>query len=407
MQRPVAPSPRRLVAPPMADYANSPALPSAEELGKIAQIRAACKAGLEVLTCKADDVVGDLRLCRFLRSRHGDVKEATEWYQEFLKWRLESGMDVDRQQVVGRSPENMLEWWRARSNPYLPICPYGGRNKDGHVLWFMYQGRLDPKKFIEHRQVSKEEDLKSIYLVLEWMLWHIDTLSRQEQRMVYVVKVADFNGMGSEGRKLPIFVPEMKAFLMEMLKGMQKFYCEHDACFLLVNTPFAFRMIFSVLKYVLTKRQASKMRVLGDSSQADVLANLKLYVPEDRMPTLYGGPVQALPGMFPFKTEAEIATWYQGRHLLPVELADAIAQPAGAAGAGGSAAAKPLEPEFVHAAAAAGASAQVTAPASAALATPVMPLPIVKQEAVVEGVEAQKLPDDSSPGGWLCCAAAA
>lgn len=297
----------------------SPEMPSEQELKQIAQIRAECAADIDALTCRADDIVGDLRICRFLRSRQGDVQEATAWFREFLKWRLEYGMDAYRQEVVGRSPEDFVNWYDKRRNPYIRLCPYAGRNDQGNVLWFVHTGLNDPVKWVEHRQVSKEEDAKTINLVLEWTMWHLDVLSRREERMAYCIKVLDFRHLGGGGRKLPVFVPEFKGFFQGMLQSMQKHYCEHDSLFVMLNTSWVFRTLFSVVKLLFTKRQVSKIRLLGDASTAEVRSALSQIVPERLLHAEYGGPVQRLVGFLPQDSAEDIERWYQTRHTLAVE----------------------------------------------------------------------------------------
>mmetsp|Transcript_128618 Transcript_128618/g.274415 ORF Transcript_128618/g.274415 Transcript_128618/m.274415 type:complete len:365 (+) Transcript_128618:87-1181(+) len=303
-------------------YGASAELPSTAELEQITKIRDESRKEIDALTCNADDITGDLRICRFLRARHGNAKEAGDWFRQFLRWRVSSGMDVDRQQVVGRSPEDFVAWFRKFKNPYLPFCPYAGRTSDGHVLMYMRQGRMDAQKFLEHRQLPLKEDAKIMDLVLEWTLWHLNSLSRQENRMAYVIKVLDFRGLGADGRKLPIFVPGFKDFMSEMLKSQQKNYCDHDALFVMLNTPFAFRAVFAVIKLLLTKRQVAKIRILGDASKADVRQQLADLIPEDRLPLDYGGSLEEAPGAFPLHSAAEIEAWYRNRHLLPMEIVE-------------------------------------------------------------------------------------
>lgn len=294
-------------------------LPTAEEMCKVEQMRSSCAVEIAALACPADDVIGDLRVCRFLRNRGGDVAEATDWYRGFLVWRVESGIEVHRPQVVGRSPDGMLAWWGKRCNPYLPLCPYGGRNDEGHLLWFIRQGLIDAVKFIEHRPVAISDDLLSFQLLCEWTLWHLDQLSRAEGRMVYVVKVADMQGLGEGGRKLPIFVPKFKSFLADMLAAMQRNYCESDVHFLVINAPFLFRVVFPVVKLMLTKKQVAKFVFLGDTKQPDVQRAFGEHVPSHLLPGLYGGPVHTLPGLLPAWTADAIEEWHSSRAAVELE----------------------------------------------------------------------------------------
>lgn len=308
------------MAPAGEKYGVSEELPSESELKSIAQIRESCRAELEKLTIKSDDIVGDLRICRFLRAKLGDTAAATEWYREFLCWRAEGTIEKDRLEVVGRSPQDFMDWFAKRCNPYLPMTPWVGRNSEGHVLFLIRPGQLHAPKFVEHRSYEMAKDERFMFQLLEWVLWYLNELSRKEGRMVYVVKLADFKGMG-EGKPVPFFVAEFKAFMTQWLKVMQRFYCDHDSVFLLVNTNFLFRAVWAILKLVLTKRQTSKVRVLGDLNQASVRASLEAYLPESLIPEVYGGKLVKAPNTYPLATEAEIKTWYEQRHLLPVELA--------------------------------------------------------------------------------------
>jgi hypothetical protein len=271
---------------------------------------------IDNLSHRNEDIIGDLRVCRFLRATSGNVKEATEWFREFLQYRSETALDASRQEVIGKTPEELLAWWSDRSNPFLPFCPYAGRNQDGHIIWYMRQGYIDPQRFVDHRQIPMAEDLKCIHLLMEWTLWWLDKLSREEGRMLFVIKFNDFQGIGSGGRRLPFMVPAFKNFLVEMVKNDKKFYCEHNSLFLAVNIPFIFRALFSGAKAFLTKRQAGKIRLLGDTSQMPVREMMKRLIPESILPQEYGGSVVSAIGAFPLASEVQIDEWYRKRHLV-------------------------------------------------------------------------------------------
>lgn len=141
--------------------------------------------------------------------------------------------------------------------------------------------------------------------------------------MVFVIKVNDFQGIGSGGRRLPFMVPAFKNFLVEMVKNDKKHYCEHNSLFLAVNIPFIFRALFSAAQSFLTKRQAAKIRLLGDTSQPSIREMLKRLVPESILPRDYGGVVTEATGAFPLASEADIDEWYRTRHLLSNEKPEA------------------------------------------------------------------------------------
>jgi len=161
-----------------------------------------------------------------------------------------------------------------------------------------------------------------LYLICEWTLWYVDMLSQKEGHMVYAVKVCDFRGMGSDGRSLPIFVPKFKSFLIgTLMKCLTHHYCEHDSLFIVVNTPMAFRAIFQVAKVVLSKRQVSKFRIVGDTSNPKTREILEQVI-SNKLVTEYGGQVAKAPGAFPLATAEEIEIWFQTRKQVPIEYVD-------------------------------------------------------------------------------------
>mmetsp|Transcript_4525 Transcript_4525/g.11370 ORF Transcript_4525/g.11370 Transcript_4525/m.11370 type:complete len:344 (-) Transcript_4525:567-1598(-) len=296
-------------------YAASMELPSDTELTQIRQLLAECSAEVCSLAGRDDDVVGELRICRFLRACQGDVGQALTWFRTFLRWRVESGIDALRKDVIGLTPEELLSWWSRRANPYLPFCPYAGRNGDGHVIWYMRQGLMDAEKFVGHRRRPMREDLSLINTLMEWTFWHLNVLSRTEGRMICVVKVNDFYGMGADGRRLPFLVPQFQTFLMEMVSNDRIYYCEHTTLFLVTNAPFVLRAFFGLARRLLTKRQASKIMVLGDTCQATVRASLGELIPASALPRDYGGDLMVAPNAFPIATPEEVDEWYRLRHL--------------------------------------------------------------------------------------------
>lgn len=297
-------------------YGSSTDPPGDEELEKIAAIRSACHAELGALP-ECDDVSGELRVCRFLRAKAGDVKLATEHFRAFLRWRAESDVEEWRKEVIGRSPPELLAWYGKRCNPYVPFSPCVGRTDDGLLLYFVRSGMMEPRKFVDHRPVPVEADTKTMAQVMEWTSWYLNLLSRREGRLVYRIGVYDFSGLG-EGRPLPIFVPAFQQTLTQWIKAGQR-YCEHDAAYVMINTSPIFRAMISAIKLALTKRQNAKIRVLGDVRQASVRAKLEEYVPQDLIPAVYGGRLKQAINAFPLLSEEEIRTWYEQRPLVTPE----------------------------------------------------------------------------------------
>ena len=56
-------------------YATARELASEAELVQIREIQAQSSEEIDALACPDDDVVGDRRVCRFLRATQGDVQQ--------------------------------------------------------------------------------------------------------------------------------------------------------------------------------------------------------------------------------------------------------------------------------------------------------------------------------------------
>merc|ERR1712032_873303 len=123
----------------------------------------------------------------------------------------------------------------------------------------------------------------------EWYLWHLDEESHKQHEMLYIVKIVDLDGLGKEGRKVPIFVPKFKTFLFGILHMLQKPYCEHDAAILIVNAPFVFRLVWGMVSLILTEKQKTKFILLGHTSDPNVKAKLLRLVPKSILPVQLGG----------------------------------------------------------------------------------------------------------------------
>ncbi|CAK0851024.1 unnamed protein product, partial [Prorocentrum cordatum] len=205
---------------------------------------------------------------------------------------------------------------------------------------------------------------------MEWTLWHLDNESHRQQKMLYVIKVLDLNGMGSDGRKVPIFVPKMKEFLIGMMQSMQHPYCEHDACFIMLNAPFVFRLVWGVFSLMMTAKQKSKVIMLGSTSDKKALDRLLQLVPASMLPQELGGERRGLQNLYPPAPASEIPEWISRMRSIqmwpPSPLPAAVLHPGGpGAGAEGEPGAAVPPPAALAAEAAEGGAEM---PASAARA---------------------------------------
>merc|ERR1712048_344821 len=97
---------------------------------------------------------------------------------------------------------------------------------------------------------------------------------------------------------------------------MQKPYCEHDAMFVVLNAPFVFRMVFSVISLLLTPKQKAKMTLLGNTSDPSVRKKLLDIVPPNTLPQELGGELQSIQGIYPPRAGSDIQDWIEKMQTL-------------------------------------------------------------------------------------------
>jgi len=287
--------------------------PTPEELAAAGRIRKANQQAIEQLIFPTRDVIGDLRIVRFLRARHHKEAEAQEWYATFLKARLEDCPEIEtkiRPAVIGMTPEEFNSFFIERSHPEGLTYPWVGHTQEGVGICMARMGFMDTVKFTEERDdIPMHQDYLLILASMEWSLWYLDEESHRQHRLMMLIKVVDMGGLGTDGRKIPIFVPKMSAWLGNSLKIMHKCYCEHDAMVLVLNAPFVFRIIWAFLATIVTAKQRSKLTILGSTSDAAVRKKLFHFVPAGVLPKELGGKLPSLQNVYPAPSESAIPDW--------------------------------------------------------------------------------------------------
>ena len=85
---------------------------------------------------KWPDLVGPIRLLRFLRGYEGDVQASAAAFRRMLAWRQEAGMDAIREEIERKGMQ--LCWsdypGGAEVGKLLPMVLLAERNSEGHVV---------------------------------------------------------------------------------------------------------------------------------------------------------------------------------------------------------------------------------------------------------------------------------
>mmetsp|Transcript_47218 Transcript_47218/g.110421 ORF Transcript_47218/g.110421 Transcript_47218/m.110421 type:complete len:390 (+) Transcript_47218:50-1219(+) len=264
--------------------------PSAEELKQVEQIREICKAELAALPERPRDVVGDIRVCRYLRFYGHKVPEAAKGFADFLKWRVEENIDALRKGVIDLEPDDFHAWLDSVRSPYSPVLVPGfAETEEGHTVIFASPGYFKAQEFVSKRPAchTLDNDLMLVRVGMEWMMKRVDDNSYKKHRMLYSIKVIDAIHLGKE--TLPIRVYEIRKFAQDNAKGLMTMYCDHDILLLVVNAPWIIRFVLMFATTFMSKRQSARIKVVGSASEADVQAQLRLVGPASMFPPSLGG----------------------------------------------------------------------------------------------------------------------
>ncbi|CAJ1402103.1 unnamed protein product [Effrenium voratum] len=295
---PPAEPPADFVAEPPADFgaegwSQDCSLPSEEELKQAEQIRKECAVQIGGLKDSPRDVVGDIRISRFLRFHGGDVDKATKSFGDFLAWREREKIDELRKDVIDLPPKQFIKWLESVMSPFSPILVPGfHETEEGHYVVFFAPGYFKAHEFVHKRPECQplETDLLIMRVAMEYVMKQVDDNSYKKQKMCYSIKLIDAEHLGRDS--LPIFVPQLRKLAQENLGNAMNFYCEQDILTLVVNAPWTVRFIMSFVSAFMTPRQLNRIKVFSNTVATEAQAAqefLRAIGPESTFPSSLGG----------------------------------------------------------------------------------------------------------------------
>eukprot|EP00913_Durusdinium_trenchii_P029266 g27433.t1 len=276
--------------------------PSPEELSKVQEIRERCAAELAALPQSPRDVVGDIRIARFLRYCGGKVPEAATGFAEFLKWRVQEKVDVLRQGIIDLKPDEFIAWV----------------DSVRHIVIFAAPGYFKATQFVNKRPAFPGNYcyLKCVFIQIalflslrgcrkEYMMKLVDDNSYERHQMLYSIKVIDAAHLGRE--TLPIFVPEIRKFAQENEKQMMDMYCDQDILILVLNASLIVRAVLAFATTFMAKRQSNRIKVFASATGKEAQKTLRAVGPLSMFPESLGGTRKAedIPFYFPLAQDDE------------------------------------------------------------------------------------------------------
>ena len=248
----------------------------AEEREKIAEMRRQLSADLAALP-PWPELVGDIRLLRYLRKCNGESEAAVRLYQSTIVWRRENDVDRIREDIVqnrltiqdivnGRVQFLMLDEANMTAAPngqlfnatqddlirsgkrildFLPIeLAYGFSEETGEMVQYLSAGRWNTRgigsAWMEGR-INREEFLRFWVYIAEVISIEADRLSRRQRRLTRVHEIVDVSGC-SVGQVSKSFFKLLKPWV----QFVQSHYPETNRDILFCRTPFIFSFLWSV-----------------------------------------------------------------------------------------------------------------------------------------------------------------
>lgn len=217
-------------------------------------------------------IITDLEcLRRYLRARKHDILKAKEMVLKTLKWRESVKADTIATDL------NFTE-----KNEFHKHYPEGFfcTDRDGRPVYIQQPGNIDTDELwkfttldraIQYHISQQEKYVKKIGPAC--------TIKAGKQRYQSVV-IMDMDGVG-----VSTLTGEVRNIMGKIMAIDQDYYPELMHKALIINAPTTFRVIWSMIKYLLDSRTQSKIEVLPVDYEAELL---KYIAPENLM-AQYGG----------------------------------------------------------------------------------------------------------------------
>eukprot|EP00899_Mesostigma_viride_P008693 jgi/Mesvir1/17825/Mv12919-RA.1 len=217
----------------------------------------------------------DFLLQRFLQARGFDLEKATAMFINNQKWREEFGADTILEDFEYPEKDQVKKFY-----------PHGHHKTDkrGHPIYIEHVGRLDVKSLME----VTDMDRLLRYHVQEWerlLKVKFPACSRAAGRRIEqsftILDLKEMSGM------LKLFKTS-KDFLRTIMQVDADNYPEHLFRLFIINAPFTFKGVWSIIRPWLDERTATKIQVFTHNGTETLLQ----YVDANNLPAELGGNCQ-------------------------------------------------------------------------------------------------------------------
>lgn len=219
---------------------------------------------------KKEHLEDENKLLRFLKARNFDLDKATEMFVKHLRWREEN--DVD---------EILFQTFPEREQ-LLKFYPQGYHmcDKQGRPVYIQYLGGINVHKILAF---TDEETVYRVFIQEYEKFLHFKLPACSEAQGRYID--TSLNIMDVKGISLKLITKESQRMMKKLTSITQDNYPETMGNMIIINAPYIFKMIYGLVKPMLSPRTQSKIIVLGSRYMDKLLE----FVDIDCLPKKIGG----------------------------------------------------------------------------------------------------------------------
>jgi len=220
-----------------------------------------------------------LTMLRFLRARKFVVEHAKQMFVDCEKWRKEFGGGVDHLLQTFEYKE------KAEVFKYYPQY-YHKTDKDGRPLYIEQLGKINLTAM--YKITSEDRMLQNLVVEYEKVADpRLPACSRKSGHLLETsCTIMDLKGVGLSN------VSSVYGYVQKASAISQNYYPERMGKLYLINAPWGFSSVFSMVKKFLDPVTVAKIHVLGSGYEKELLAQ----IPKENLPKQFGGSCQCQGG---------------------------------------------------------------------------------------------------------------
>ncbi|KAJ2892474.1 putative sec14 cytosolic factor protein [Zalerion maritima] len=218
-----------------------------------------------------------ITLLRFLRARKFDVNLSLKMIEDCEKWRKDTNLD-----------ETVVNWEYPEKPEVFKYYPqyYHKTDKDGRPVYIESLGNADLKALA--KITTEERMLTNLAVEYERVADpRLPACSRKSGHLLETCcTIMDLKGVGL------MKASEVYGYLRQASNMSQNYYPERLGKLYVINAPWGFSGVWSIVKGWLDPVTVNKINILGGSYQSELLKQ----IPAEDLPKQFGGKCQCSGG---------------------------------------------------------------------------------------------------------------